>query len=109
MRFHFWFLKKYVPGITHHQLCTVANWNPQLSKDFLLSLGHSPQKHKKKSQSLQGVMLPPFCLIPPVPPYTLCKGHQSSSKQGTDVLSINIQYDTANLYWHNTLASFYMQ
>lgn len=29
-------LKKYVPGITH-QLCTVANWNPQLSKDCLLS------------------------------------------------------------------------
>lgn len=26
-------LKKYVPGITHHQLCTVANWNPQLSRD----------------------------------------------------------------------------
>ena len=50
MRFHFWFLKKYVPGITHHQLCTVANWNPQLSKDFLLSVGHSPQNHKKKKK-----------------------------------------------------------
>lgn len=36
-------LKKYVPGITH-QLCTVANWNPQLSKD-LLNVGDSPQKH----------------------------------------------------------------
>lgn len=36
-------LKKYVPGITH-QLCTVANWNPQLSKDFLLSVGGIPTK-----------------------------------------------------------------
>lgn len=44
MRFLFLVLKKYVPGITH-QLCTVANWNPQLSKDFLLSVGYSPQKH----------------------------------------------------------------
>lgn len=27
-------LKKYVPGITHHQLCTVANWNPQTQWRF---------------------------------------------------------------------------
>lgn len=40
-------LKKYVPGITH-QLCTVANWNPQLSKDFLLSVGNSHKSNKTK-------------------------------------------------------------
>lgn len=51
-------------------------------------------------------MLPPICLIPPVPHCTLRKGYQSSSRQGTEVLSIKIQYDTANLYWHITLASF---
>lgn len=50
-------------------------------------------------------MLPPICLIPPVPRCTLCKGYQSSSKQGTEVLSSKTQYDTANLYWHVTLAS----
>lgn len=86
-------LKKYVPGITH-QLCTVANWNPQLGKDFLLSMGHSPQKKQKKTQSSKGVMMPPICLIPPVPRCTLCKGYQSSSEQGTEVLSIKIQYYT---------------
>lgn len=105
MRFHFWFLKKYVPGITHHQLCTVANLNPQLSKDFLLSMGHSPQKHEKKSQSFKGVMLPPICLIPPVPRCTLCKGYQSSSIQGTEVLSykrysMTQQISIGTLRWH---------
>lgn len=55
-------LKKYVPGITH-QLCTVANWNPQLSKD-LLNVGNFPTKALKKqnntSQLLEGVVLPPL-------------------------------------------------
>lgn len=44
-------LKKYVPGITH-QLCTVAYWNPQVSKEFLLNMRHSPQKQKNQNISV---------------------------------------------------------
>lgn len=55
-------LKKYVPGITHDQLCTVANWNPQLSKDFLLC--GCPLKSIYTSR--QDVVLAP-CVFPSVP------------------------------------------
>lgn len=47
-------------------------------------------------------MLPPTCFIPPVPRCTLCKGYQSSSK-----FFRKIQYNTANLYWHIMLASYF--
>lgn len=98
-------LKKYVPGITHHQLCTVANWNPQLSKDFLLSMGHSPQKKKhfiNKNKTISVVsgcdaaahLFDPSC--PPLHPLQkLSKLLQTGNRS-----AFHRQYDTVNLYWH---------
>lgn len=88
-------LKKYVPGITHDQLCTVANWNPQLSKDFL----HCGCPLKSIYPSQQGVALAP-CVCPSVP---LCPPLRVSKLLPT-VLCSRLLYMTCSCHAAPTLA-----
>lgn len=98
-------LKKYVPGITHHQLCTVANWNPQLSKDFLLSLGNSPQKHKKKISVISGcdaaaLLFDPSC--PPLhPPQRSSKLLRTGNRSALYKYTVwHSKFILAHIRWH---------
>lgn len=83
--------RDYPSSTVHCSKLEPPNW----VKIFSLVWGIPHKRMKKTSQSFKGVMLPPICLIPPVPHCSLCKGYQSSSIQGIEVLSIKVTV------WHS--------